>query len=90
MTELIFANAFLIVGIYNLLKPKMLLGFLGHWFQKNLPGKLHKPVFMCMPCMASVYGFAFFPYDELSLLWYPVWAIVLSGIMKILSFWANL
>lgn len=49
--------ALVIVGVWNLFGKGELLGFAGNWLEKHAP-YWGKPLGLCPPCMASVYGAA--------------------------------
>jgi hypothetical protein len=55
MLERALIVSLLIVATETLLQDGMLLGFLGRWFEK-WPEALHKPLFGCIGCMASIWG----------------------------------
>jgi len=56
----IIVNELLILGIWTLLRPGMLLGPIGDWLELRLPEMVTKPLFVCVPCMSSVWGLLFY------------------------------
>jgi hypothetical protein len=78
--------AFVIIGVWNALGPGMILGSLGDWMEK-WPKWLSKPLGLCPPCMASVYGTTvyFTTGGEYSWWWAPAFVIALSGLMKLIA-----
>lgn len=56
MIEKIFIISFLVFAIWYSMKPGEILGLLGDWLERQLPAKLHKPIFDCPVCMAGGYG----------------------------------
>lgn len=77
-------NLFLIVGIWKLFQKDMLLGPIGDWLFNALGKRWSKPVFDCPPCMASVWGTAFFFVSRLQELlpWWawPIHCLALCGL----------
>lgn len=77
---LLAMNALLIAGWWKLFQKGMLLGVVGDWLWKRLPEMVCKPLFQCMPCMASIYGTAFYLLSPLSAN-LPLWAWPLHCLM---------
>lgn len=80
----LFLNLFLIVGVWKLTEKDMLLGWFGDRLHKILGAFWSKPVFDCPPCMASIWGTAFFFGAKLDQLmpWYffPLHSLALCGL----------
>lgn len=87
-------NAFAIVAVHFVFGTGQLLGILGGTIRAKLGPYWSKPVTECRPCMASVWGTAFYwsigfilmPVDLATrAMIYPVYILALSGIMVILA-----
>jgi hypothetical protein len=74
----------LIVGVYNALGHGQILSRIGDLIEA-LPPPLSKPLGMCMPCMASVYGSAIWFLTGGDLWQWPLFVLSLSGIMRLTS-----
>ena len=89
MIEALILNTFLIQGLKNAYKPLNVLSSVSTFLiDKTVNTRLIwlvKPLVACGPCMASVYGLAF--YWSVGWEWYlyPIYVVILSGIqtMKI-------
>lgn len=92
-------NAFVIIGFYlatqyetekdyyentKRIKDKMILWFIGYYGDKYLPKLLRKPLYDCIPCMASIHSvyvyWLFMDWTLLNLYAYPIYILALSGI----------
>lgn len=101
MTEIVYTlfAILYIYGLHNLFdyetnlkgeydpKSSMLLGWIAFKLDKKLGLPFTKPLYACMPCMASLHGIIFYlitpmqlPYELIVL-----WIIALSGAMKLIS-----
>lgn len=78
-----------IIGVWTLFGSGMLLGWLGDFFDRWLHPYIAKPLYACLPCMASTWGTAvwFIMGGSVEISW-PVFCLALCGILKIVS--ANL
>lgn len=102
MKEIIFffiANAVYIYGLHHLFdheltnagrydaKQSMLFGRIAFVLDKILGLPYTKPLYACMPCMASIHGLYFYLLSPLSLpvLGVIVYLIALSGVMKLMT-----
>lgn len=56
MIEKIFIVSFIVYAIWYSYQEGEIFGKLGQWFERNLPEKIHPPVFECAVCMAGIYG----------------------------------
>lgn len=56
MTEPLIYSALWCLGVYCVLSPNYLLGWLGDSMREVLPRWMAKPMFDCLPCMASIHG----------------------------------
>lgn len=75
-----------VVGVWTLFGRGMLLGWLGDILDRWLPEFVAKPLYACLPCMASTWGTLiwFLMAGSVELAW-PVFCLALCGILKILS-----
>jgi len=77
-------SALVILAVWNLLGKGDLLESVGDWLEKHAP-YWGKPLGLCPPCMASVYGTAVWFSTGGTLLWWPVFVLALSGFMVIIA-----
>lgn len=69
MLQILLITSFEIIGICMLFKEDMIFERPGEWLELHLPYYISKPLFMCIPCMASAWG---------TLLWFVQWNGTLS------------
>lgn len=55
-TVVLSGTCMFIFGLHCLLRPGYIFGFFGEVLDALLPEWVSKPLFMCPPCMASIYG----------------------------------
>lgn len=75
----------IIFGIWNAFGPKMIFGWLGDIWEKRLPDALNKPLWACPPCMASVWGTAYWFFVGGRIEWWIPFVLALSGFNRIIS-----
>ena len=56
MIEKIVIISLLVFAIHYTMQEDEIFGWLGEWFYKVLPDKLHDPVYDCVVCMCFWYG----------------------------------
>ena len=81
MIEALILNSVFIIGLWTVCKEGMLLG----WVRDlDIPEMLQKPLFLCPPCMASVWGTLGWLVSDVSLLmWFP-YVVILAGLNAII------
>lgn len=73
------------IGITTLFNKGMLLGWLGDIWERRLPDAINKPLWSCLPCMASVQGtWIWFLLGGSVELWVP-FCLALCGLNRIVS-----
>lgn len=90
MTELfpfLIFNMLIIFGVHILFSEGMLFEKGGIWIEKKVGGYWAKPLIGCPPCMASVWGTAFyFAFIKLGfILWLP-YILALCGLTFIVNY----
>lgn len=92
MTELLILlilNILVIFGVWTLTCPTQLLGDLGKAMDTTLPRMVSKPLYMCIPCMGSIWGTLVFwltqPFTLQSLITWPFYCLALCGLGKLLT-----
>ncbi len=90
----LIVHSFAIIGVHNLFEDKHIFGKIGDWMESNLPLWISKPLFLCPPCMASIWGLpmAYLIYIEqpMPYLWMAIYVLALSGINKLITSLINL
>ncbi len=73
-------------GIWNAFTKGQILGWLGDIWEKRLPNAINKPLWMCMPCLASFWGTLiwFLVFDGDRWMWIP-FVLALSGLNRIIA-----
>lgn len=88
-----------IYGLYNLFdyettldgrydgKASMVFGWIAFHLDKLLGLPYTKPLYSCMPCMASLHGFIFYMFSPLhfTTIGVLIWIVALSGAMKLMT-----
>jgi hypothetical protein len=64
---------------------RMVLYKLRHWSLTVLGPFWSKPLFICPPCMASVWGTAFFIFTAYPMWMWPVYILMLSGLVTLIN-----
>lgn len=77
-------SALVIVGVWNALGRGQILFFVGD-FLEWLPQAFGKPLGLCMPCMANLYGSTFWFLTGGDVWWWPVFVLALSGLMRLIA-----
>lgn len=102
MTEIIYSLLAImyIYGLHNLFnyetnlkgeydaKGSMIFGRIAYYLDNRLGLPYTKPLYACMPCMASLHGLYFYlltPMHFDSAWMVVIWLIALSGAMKLVS-----
>ena len=75
-------NALFIFGLSKLLSEKMIFGRIGAYVQSKIGETASKPLFACPPCMASVWGSAWFAIFIGEWLILPLYLILLVGLVR--------
>jgi len=73
-----------IIAIWNAFAPGNIFGWLGDRLESRYPEFVLKPVFLCLCCMASLWGSAVWFYTGGDLLQWPLYVLALSGALKLL------
>jgi hypothetical protein len=68
------------IGVWNAFGKDEIMGWLGNILEKHFPEKVNKPIFMCPPCMASLWGSAVWFYLGGGFWLWPVFVLALSGL----------
>lgn len=97
MIELLFINAFFIVGLYEASEAGGILEKPHDFLERNLPEIIYKPILGCVYCMASVWGSLFFLFNQFldfntgqnifqwyKLLYLPFYIAALSGFIVLI------
>lgn len=80
--KLLIFNALVVIGVWESTAPGMILEKPAAWLESKLGRYWVKPLFNCPPCMASVWGTAFyFLHDYGRPLWY---VLALAGLIKLI------
>jgi hypothetical protein len=86
MFELIY-NLLFIWGLYKSFDHGEILGAIPGWYANKFIGTkmiyLSKPLFLCAPCMSSVWGI-FYWFTEYPWWGYPIWVLLLTGASTII------
>ena len=61
MIERAIELSLIITAIHVCMMPGMIFGFIGNFFDKNLPEILKKPIFSCLICMGGIYSLLLYP-----------------------------
>jgi hypothetical protein len=71
-------------------KPKqpMILWWV-RWYGSYLPYQLRKPIYFCLPCMASIWSIPSFIYLDLPLVAYPFFALAVCGLNSLVRYNLN-
>lgn len=78
--------ALIILAIAFIFEKEELLGWLGDRLMKRIPVYYLKPFFLCVICMASVWGTAvWFATGGTLTLWWPAFCLALCGVMRLIS-----
>lgn len=78
----LFLAALIIIGIWNAFAKGMILGRLGDWLEDRWYGK---PIGLCPPCAASLYGTATWFATGGDWWWWLPFVLALSGFMKLIA-----
>lgn len=60
MIEHLAIASCLCLGIYKTFQPGMIFHYLGYLIVNYTPTVLHKPLFKCPPCTASIWGTSYY------------------------------
>lgn len=82
---LLLIGSLICVGIWNAFAPGMIFGWLGSIWDRRLPEALQKPIYSCLPCMASVHGTWFWILAGGDLTWWLPFVLALSGANRIVA-----
>ncbi len=74
----------IIIGVWNLFSPGMLLGKFGDWLLEHAPF-VGKPLGLCPPCCASVYGTAVWFSTGGDWVWWVPFVLALSGFLRLVA-----
>lgn len=71
-------------------KPKqpMILWWV-RWYGSYLPYQFRKPIYFCLPCMASIWSIPAFVYLDLPILAYPFFALAVCGMNSLVRYNLN-
>lgn len=72
MIEKIVIIALIVFAIWYSMQEGEIFGWLGRWFENNLPHQIHNPVFACHVCMAPWYGTGLYFLIPLLPEWIPI------------------
>lgn len=73
----------LILGVWTLFGKGMLLERLGDRLERTEPAWLNKPLWICPPCMSSVWGTAIWFATGGDWIWWPAFVLALCGVLKL-------
>jgi len=81
--------ALIVLAIHYTMLDGEIFGWLGNWFHKHLPKKIHPAVFECNVCMTAWYGSAIYV-----ILWginwqWPVVVITAMGFNIVINKWGK-
>lgn len=77
--------SFACIGWWNAFAPGMIFGWLGTIWDRRLPEVLQKPLYSCLPCMASTVGTAVWFWTGGDLTGWPCFVLALSGLNRIIA-----
>lgn len=81
-------NSFAIIGLWTACKPDMLLSFVGDKLH-GLSSYMQKPLYLCPPCMASIWGSVWFAVlfalGLVNPFFYPLYILAVSGLNVVLK-----
>lgn len=80
----LFMGMLIILGVWGAFGKGMILGWLGDRLEARYPEFLLKPIFLCVCCMASVWGSAVWFLTGGDFFYWPFYVVALSGLMKLI------
>jgi len=75
-------NAIFIFGVSKLFDEKMIFGRIGAIIRDKIGDTASKPLFLCPPCMSSVWGAVWFAIFIAEWLIFPLYLILLVGLVR--------
>lgn len=88
MIEHLIINALWIWGFHTLFQPGMILFKLSNKLTLMIPPRfewIHKPLWLCPPCMSSIHGFCGFFLAGHDITLIPAYLIALTGLNYLLT-----
>ncbi len=73
------------IGIWNAFAPGMIFGRLGDVWDRRFPEWVSKPLYGCLPCMASLHGTWIWFFAGGDLTWWSPFVLALSGLNRIIA-----
>jgi len=94
--EKLIIIALLVLSIHYTMQDGEIFEGLGKWFERNLPERIHPPVFACNVCMSPWYGSLLYwiiPWQKIglqesTLIGWPVAIIVAMGFNIVINKWS--